>query len=132
MAVGSADARYSPGMLWFERQVVAALSPTGDRERRSAIERYVDGALGDMPSYLRAGVAAESMLLGASPRVAQALGRLDRQGVVGRLDRWERSPVGPVRQYVRLLRSLVLFAEHELVLTDRAPQGPNASTPATG
>jgi hypothetical protein len=31
-----------------------------------------------------------------------------------RVARWKASRFDPVRQYVRLLQSLVLFAEHEL------------------
>ncbi|MGH9014362.1 MAG: hypothetical protein ACRDZ1_10565 [Acidimicrobiia bacterium] len=101
-------------MLWFEREVVTTLLDTDDRERRSAIEEYVDGALGAMPEHLRAGVVVESLVLGAWVRLQRALGRLDRRTLDTRLEAWEASPIGPVRQYVRMMRSLVLFAEHEL------------------
>jgi hypothetical protein len=101
-------------MLWFERQVVTTLAADVDEPRRSAIEEYVDGALGAMPEHLRAGVVAESLVLGAWVRLQRALGRLDRRTLDTRLEAWEASPIGPVRQYVRMMRSLVLFAEHEL------------------
>jgi hypothetical protein len=101
-------------MLWFEREVVTTLAADVDDGQRSAIEEYVDGALGAMPEHLRAGVVAESLVLGAWVRLQRALGRLDRRTLDTRLEAWEASPIGPVRQYVRMMRSLVLFAEYEL------------------
>ncbi|MGH9014054.1 MAG: hypothetical protein ACRDZ1_09005 [Acidimicrobiia bacterium] len=101
-------------MLWFEREVVTTLLDTDDRERRWEVEEYVDGALRSMPEHLRAGVIAESLLLGGWARLQRALGRLDQRSLGTRLEAWESSPIGPVRQYVRMMRSLVLFAEHEL------------------
>jgi hypothetical protein len=102
-------------MLWFERQVVATLvSPALDERTRTSVESYVDGTLRSMPEYLRAGVAAESLLFGAWPRLAFALGRLRPDDVRRRIERWNTSRIDPLRQYVRLLHSLVLFAENEL------------------
>jgi hypothetical protein len=102
-------------MLWFEREVVATLaSPTLDDRQRSAIETYVDESLRSMPEHLRAGVAAESLLFGALPRVQDLLGSYDRGSLAARVERWRASRFDVVRQYVRLLHSLVLFAEHEL------------------
>jgi len=92
-------------MFWFERQVVAALLHSRDDLARSAVEAYVDGALAALPDHIRAGVAAESVLFGGWARL--------RGGPVD-LERLDRSRIGPARQYARLLRSLVLFAEHEL------------------
>jgi hypothetical protein len=108
-------------MLWFERQVVRSLmDPSLDEDARTIVETYVDQTLRSMPEHLRAGVAAESLLFGAWPRLRHALGssRQDdaaARGVRARVDRWTRSGFDPLRQYVRLLHSLVLFAEHELV-----------------
>ena len=102
-------------MLWLERQVVRALIDTREPESRAAIEAFVDGALRSMPEYLRAGVAAESIGLGALLRVQLATGRITGEQLSEQLDRWEESPISVVSQYVRMLRSLVLFAEHELV-----------------
>jgi len=99
-------------MLGFEREVVASLVSTADPETRSAVLAYVDGSLRVMPEYLRAGVAAESLLLGTWVRLRGKLGAPDRP-LVEQLDAWEGSRIGPVRQYVRLLRSLALFAECE-------------------
>ena len=102
-------------MLWFERQVVGALmSSTLDDSARAAVESYVDSTLRSMPEHLRAGVVAESLLFGARPRLAHALGRTDRAGLRARIDSWSTSRIDFVRQYVRLLHSLVLFAENEL------------------
>ena len=102
-------------MLWFERAVVATLADRDDDDRRrAAIEDYVDEALRAMPEYLRAGVASESLLLGAWTRLEAAVGRHDPRALRARLERWKASRLDPVRQYVRLLQSLVLFAENEL------------------
>ncbi|HMG26790.1 MAG TPA: hypothetical protein VKH36_08260 [Acidimicrobiia bacterium] len=102
-------------MLWLEREVVASLvSPNLGDDQRFAVERYVDESLQSMPEHLRVGVAAESLLFGAWPRLQDALGRYDRRSMDARVDRWKSSRFDPVRQYVRLIQSLVLFAEHEL------------------
>jgi hypothetical protein len=107
-------------MLPFERQVVTALARDVDEPQRPRVVAYVDAALRSMPEYLRAGVAAESIVLGTWPRLQRALGRLDDDGLVTWLDRLEASRIDPVRQYVRLLSSLVLFAREELA-TEAAP-----------
>jgi hypothetical protein len=94
-------------MLGFERRMVAALTTTSDPTVRAGVEAWVDGSLRDMPEHLRFGVAAESVALGLWARVRGA----DDPAL---LRSFESSPVWPVRQYVRLLRSLVLFAENEV------------------
>ena len=90
------------------------MSASLDDSARIAVESYVDHTLRSMPEHLRAGVLAESLLFGARPRLAHALGRDDREGLRARVDRWRTSRIDFVRQYVRLLHSLVLFAENEL------------------
>ena len=98
-------------VLWFERQVVGALmSSTLDDDARSAVESYVDDTLRSMPEHLRLGVFGESLLFGIRPYVAHALGRDDDARLAARIERWRHSKVDFVRQYVRLLGSLVLFA----------------------
>jgi hypothetical protein len=99
-------------VLGFEQRVVAGLVTTTDPERRAAVEAFVDGTLRSMPEHLRAGMAAESLLLGAWDRVR---GR-GRSGPVD-LAALDGSRIDVVRQYVRLLRGLVLFAECELAPT---------------
>jgi hypothetical protein len=102
-------------VLWFERQVVRTLmSPTLDVGARSAIESYVAATLHSMPEHLRAGVAAESIVLGARSWLEARAGHIDERRVRARVARWKNSELDPVRQYVRLLGSLVLFAENEL------------------
>ncbi|MET1001309.1 MAG: hypothetical protein ABWZ15_05815 [Acidimicrobiia bacterium] len=102
-------------MLWFERQVVHALISDGtDSFTRDAVEAYVDATLRAMPEHLRAGVAAESLALGLWPRLERALGRGNDDGLRRRILGWKSSRIDLVRQYVRLLQSLVVFAEQEL------------------
>ena len=65
-------------MLWFERQVVGTLmSPTLDASARAAVESYVATTLQSMPEHLRAGVAAESIVLGGWSWLENRIGRLD-------------------------------------------------------
>ena len=102
-------------MLWLERQVVRALmSPGTDSATRDAVEQYVDETLAAMPEHLRAGVAAESLALGALPHVKHVLKRSDEAEMRRRVLGWQSSRVDLIRQYVRLLQSLVVFAEQEL------------------
>ena len=102
-------------MLWFERQVVGTLmSPALDAHTRSTVEAYVSSTLHSMPEHLRAGVAAESIVLGGWSWIENRIGRLDDAHIRTRVARWKASKIDPVRQYVRLLESLVLFAENEL------------------
>ncbi|GIU90797.1 MAG: hypothetical protein KatS3mg010_1896 [Acidimicrobiia bacterium] len=68
-----------------------------------------------MPEHLRAGVGRRvARVRRVVARGARSRPALDRERVRARLERWRRSPLDPIRQYVRLLESLVLFAEHEL------------------
>jgi hypothetical protein len=94
-------------MLGFERRFVDALATTPDPAIRQRVEAWVDGSLRTMPQHLRVGVVGETILLATWSTVA----RRDAAAVVVALD---RSPVVLLRQYVRLFRSLVLFAEQEL------------------
>jgi hypothetical protein len=103
-------------MLAFEREVVASLVTSSDPKLRSAVLAYVDRSLRSMPEHLRAGVAAESLVLGTWVRLRRKLG-VTGEDLGSQLDAWKDSRLDSVRQYVRLLHSLVLFAEHELVPT---------------
>jgi hypothetical protein len=94
-------------VLPFERDVVHALCTLTDPAERAAVEGWVDSSLAAMPEVLRAGVATGSVVLGLWARVT------GRQGA--ELIAWlEHSPLPPVRQHLRLLRSLVLFGDLEL------------------
>jgi hypothetical protein len=102
-------------MLWFERDVVAALVSADDARVRSSVEAFVDGSLRDKPEHLRLGVAGESILLGGYVAALRTLGRLDGDdALAARLHSWETGPISVVRQYVRAMKSLVIFAENEL------------------
>ncbi len=104
-------------MLWFEREVVGALVGSPDPAVRSGVEAFVDGSLRDMPEHLRTGVVGESILLGTYVSGLRAVGRLpadDPHALTRLLDGWEASRIGVLRQYVRMMKSLVVFAENEL------------------
>ena len=98
-------------MLWFERQLVASITATGDHGARASVEAFVDGTLRSMPEHLRAGIGVVSVAFGALRLRGDRAGGLSPR-VVRLL---EEGPLPPLRQYVRLFRSLVLFAEQELV-----------------
>jgi hypothetical protein len=95
-------------MLQFERDVVATLLTKPDAALSARVTDFVDGTLRDMPQLIRAGVAVESVVLSAAVRLwpGASTGRA--------IEVLDRSPVMPLRQYGRLFRSLVLFAENEL------------------
>lgn len=116
-------------MLWLERQAVATLAGDVDDRRRADIEAYVEGVLRAMPEHLRLGVAAESVGLGAIEWTARRLG--SRRTLGERLARWEGNPIGPIRQYVRLLSSLVIFAGEELPAAPAVPVPARAGAPRT-
>ena len=94
-------------MLDFERELVAALTTTADPGVRTGVARVVESSLADMPDVLRLGVLVQSLLFGA-------LARLRRGAAEDHAAALERMPIPMARQYVRLFRSLVVFAEHEL------------------
>lgn len=100
-------------MLWFERQVVDRLVSAPDPRRREEITAYVDGTVSALPDHLRAAIGAASIAFGGWFSVVRprkvSLGATDP--LVHALD---TSWLPPMRQYVRLFRGLVLFAEQEL------------------
>ncbi len=98
-------------MLPYERRVVAALLTTPDAGQRQRVTEFVGGSLGAMPEILRFGIASISIALGAFAAVRDAVGRRpEPEAEVIWLD---TNPIGLIRQWVRALRSLVLFAEQE-------------------
>jgi len=88
--------------------MVGALTVPSDPALRAGVERWVDDTLADMPEHLRFGVLAQSIVLGLWAKVR---GTDDDAAL---LASFETSPLWPVRQYVRLLKGLVIFAEQEL------------------
>ena len=99
-------------MLWFERQVVDRLMSTRDPRRRAEVTAHVDGTISAMPEHLRAAIGAASLAFGGWFRIVRPRGRGgEADPLVHSLD---NSWLPPMRQYVRLFRGLVLFAEQEL------------------
>jgi len=94
-------------VLRFERHVVDRLVTTPDPRRRRDITAFVEGSLGAMPEHLRVSIGAASVVLALWALVV----RPEQSRIVASLD---RSPIPQIRQYARLFRSLVLFAEQEL------------------
>lgn len=123
-----ADARLgSASVLGFERRVVEALMrPDLPESVRRAVVEHVDLSLRAMPEHLRLGVVGESILLGFSERVGRGFGPADAETLRGRVDAWRTSRIDLIRQYVRLLGSLVLFAEEEY---GEAATGIDGTTP---
>ena len=99
-------------MLWFERRVVDALTRDTEEPYRTQVIAYVEASLRSMPEYLRAGIAAESILFGAA---ARARGDLGDEALHRLLSTLESAPLDAIRQYPRLFTSLVLLAREELV-----------------
>ena len=66
-----------------------------------------------MPQHLRLGVALESVALGVWVRLRSGTDP-DTAAIERHLAGFERIPIGVVRQYPKLLASLVIFAQQEL------------------
>ena len=105
-------------MLSFRRRVVAALLTTVEPQHRPAAKAYVEGALDAMPDHLKLGVAADSLLLSAWARARAGRGPLTDDDLKALITQWDSSRIPPVRQYARLLGSLVLFAQNEATGAD--------------
>ncbi len=100
-------------MFWLEGRVVTALAGDDDQRTGGAITTFVDTSLAAMPQHLRFGVALESVGLGMWVRLRHGPNP-DAAAIRRSMTGWEHHPIGVVRQYPRLLSSLVLFAQHEL------------------
>ena len=94
-------------MLDFERELVAALASTAEPSRCARISSFVEASIDDMPEFLRLGVLVQSIAFAAYAKVR-------RGPLLALVATLEASRIGVIRQYVRLFRSLVLFAEQEL------------------
>jgi hypothetical protein len=98
-------------MLSFERRVVTSMIGTDDPQIRSEVVSFVDGALAAMPEFLRLGITSISIGAGTLDAARRLVG--NRRSDDATLAWLEAHPIGLVRQWVRALRSLVLFAENE-------------------
>lgn len=116
-------------MLAYERWVVDALLGTDDPAIRRAVTEHVAAELAAKPEHLRAGLVGETVLLGVWSR-ARRRGR--PLAAADELAWLEHHPIGLVRQWVRALRSLVLFAEQEMLQAqaDAAPRPDLSAAPA--
>lgn len=101
-------------MLWYERQLVATMVGHLDHDDQARVSSWVTGSLQAMPEHIRLGVAVQSVALGMWARRPRRRGEAQGDRAAVSLRALEVSPLNPVRQYARLMRSLVLFAEHEL------------------
>ena len=100
-------------MLSFRSRVVGALLGAVDPATRPAVQAFVDASLDDLPQHLHLGIAADSILLEVICRATHG-GRIpDDETLRALVVEWEASPLTPIRQYARLLSSLVLFADQE-------------------
>ena len=102
-------------MLAYERRVVDALLTSDDPARRRAVAEHTSRALAAMPEVIRLGIAGETVLLSAWSAARRRGRGFDPAAEV---DWLEGHPVGLVRQWERALRSLVLFAEQEMLADD--------------
>lgn len=101
-------------MLAYERRVVDAFLTSDDPERRRAVSEHAGAALAAMPEFIRLGIAGETVLLGSWSALRRRGRPIDPSAELAWL---EGHPVGLVRQWARALRSLVLFAEQEMLST---------------
>jgi hypothetical protein len=100
-------------MTSFQRRVVHALLDPVEPAARPAVQAFVETSLGDMPHHLRLGIDLDSILLEALTRATHG-GRIpDDEALRDQVVRWESNPLTPIRQYARLLSSLVLFGDQE-------------------
>lgn len=100
-------------MSSFRSRVIDALLEPLDVTQRAAVEDFIDGSLGDLPQHLGLGIALVSLLLEVLTRAGHGGHIPDDATLRSLVGRWEASPLTPVRQYARLLSSLVLFADQE-------------------
>lgn len=97
----------------FKSRIIDALLAPLEPTQRGATEAFIAGSLADLPQHLKIGIAVDSMLLEALTRATHG-GRIpDDETLRELITTWESNPLTPIRQYARLLSSLVLFADQE-------------------
>lgn len=100
-------------MTSFQSRVVHALLGPVEPAVRPAVQAFVEDSLADMPHHLRLGIGLDSILLEGLTRATHS-GRIpDDASLRDQVLRWESNPLTPIRQYARLLSSLVLFGDQE-------------------
>lgn len=100
-------------MASFRSRVIDALLAPLDPVQRGPAEQFVYGSLADLPEHLGLGIAGASVLLEVVTRATHR-GRIpDQETLRALVATWASHPFTPVRQYARMLSSLVLFADQE-------------------
>jgi hypothetical protein len=77
------------------------------------VQTFVCDQLRRLPLHVRAGVQLIAVILTLRSAARGPFWRQDSKVRLRALRRWESSSLGPVSQYVRLIRSLVLLRAHE-------------------
>ncbi|CAN5674157.1 hypothetical protein BH10ACT1_BH10ACT1_13990 [soil metagenome] len=98
-------------MFSYERRVATSMLTTDDTAQRTEVVAFVEGALSSMPEFLRLGITVITVALTAWSALRGAVGA-NRSGAA-ELAWLKGHPIGLVRQWVRAIQSLVLFAENE-------------------
>ena len=90
--------------------------PALDDRSRAEVATFVDGQLRALPTHLALGVRAVATLLVVAvvARRGRPFGSLHPARRRAIVERWGASALPPVRLYVRLIRSLVVYGGHEL------------------
>ncbi|HET8930670.1 MAG TPA: hypothetical protein VFN21_08440 [Acidimicrobiales bacterium] len=106
----------------FKSRIIDALVTPLEPTQRGATEAFIAGSLTDLPQHLKIGIAVDSVLLEVLTRATHG-GRIpDDEALRKLVATWESNPLTPIRQYARLLSSLVLFADQETRTDDQATE----------
>lgn len=97
----------------FRSRVIDALLAPLEPTQRARAEDFVQSSLADLPQHLRIGVTLDSVLLEVLARFGNGGKIPDAAALRGLVGSWEANPLTPIRQYARMLSSLVLFADQE-------------------
>ena len=88
-----------------------------DARGRADVVGFVDGQVRALPTHLALGVSAVAtfLVVTAALRHGRPFGSLTADQRRAVVERWAASPLPPVRLYVRMLRSLVVYSGHEVL-----------------
>jgi len=121
--LGESVARYPDRMVGGVVEAILPCFPELEAGERAAVRRdaaaFVTSQIRAMPSVLRLPVVLAVLVLDALPlvRYGRRFRGLDRARQEAALARWSANPLGPLRDVLKLLRSLALLAyfDHPLV-----------------
>ncbi len=100
-------------MSRFLGRVTHALLDPVSPAQRGDVEAFVQASLADLPQHLQIGIALDSILLEGITRLTHEGAIPDDATLRSLVERWETNPLTPIRQWARLVSSLVLFADQE-------------------